>query len=142
VRKLNEILVNVCVYTCFLILLFFFLGFSYEFNSLTSPNELADAYDILVSNQTTLRFTISKLANYFPFIRNIPIDINNKFKSACAVIDRESGNLVKRKNKEAEFGELKGNDLLSVLININKKLPIEERLTDEELKNQVTKSNV
>jgi hypothetical protein len=111
----------------------FFLGFNYEFNSLTSPNELADAYTILVT-PTNLGFIISKLSNYFPFIRSIPIEINRKFNNACAVVNRESEELIKRKLKEAETGELKGSDLLSVLININKTLPIEEKLTDNELK--------
>ncbi|CAB4429412.1 unnamed protein product [Rhizophagus irregularis] len=112
------------------------VGFNYEFNSLTSPNELADAYTILVT-PTNLGFIISKLSNYFPFIRSIPIEINRKFNNACAVVNRESEELIKRKLKEAETGELKGSDLLSVLININKTLPIEEKLTDNELKNQI-----
>ncbi|RGB39336.1 cytochrome P450, partial [Rhizophagus diaphanus] len=65
------------------------------------------------------------------------IEINRKFTNACAVVNRESEELVKRKLKEAETRELKGSDLLSVLININKTLPIEEKLTDKELKNQI-----
>ncbi|GBC32723.2 hypothetical protein RIR_jg12116.t1 [Rhizophagus irregularis DAOM 181602=DAOM 197198] len=85
------------------------VGFNYEFNTLTSPNELANAYNAIVTPPTILHF----------------------------MLDRESKNLVKRKLKEADIGELKGDDLLSVLININKTLPIEEKLTDEELKNQI-----
>ncbi|GET00319.1 cytochrome P450 [Rhizophagus clarus] len=112
------------------------IGFNYEFNSLSSQNELANAYST-ISSQTPLRFIINRLATYFPSIRNIPIKINRDFKDACVIINRESWNLVKIKQKEAEFGELKGTDLLSVLININRKLPIEERMTDDELKNQI-----
>ncbi|CAG8767334.1 uncharacterized protein OCT59_007557 [Rhizophagus irregularis] len=84
------------------------VGFNYEFNSLKSPNELADAYKTLISPPTILHI----------------------------IYKRESKNLVKRKYKEAEIGELK-DDLLSVLIKLNKTLPIEEKLTDEELKYQI-----
>ncbi|CAB4478310.1 cytochrome P450 [Rhizophagus irregularis] len=112
------------------------VGFNYEFNSLKSPNELADAYKTLISPPTILHIIYSRLSYYFPFIRSIPIEINKSFINACAVIERESKNLVKRKYKEAEIGELK-DDLLSVLIKLNKTLPIEEKLTDEELKYQI-----
>ncbi|PKC09567.1 cytochrome P450 [Rhizophagus irregularis] len=118
---------------------FIYLGFNYEFNSLTSSNELADAYAALFSNNTNsaARFFISILSRYIPIVRNIPIDINRKFKNACAVIDRVSKKLMKEKNNEAKNGELKSKDLLSLLININKTLPIEEKLTDEELQYQI-----
>ncbi|PKY30676.1 cytochrome P450 [Rhizophagus irregularis] len=112
------------------------VGFNYEFNSLKSPNGLADAYKTLISPPTILHIIYSRLSYYFPFIRSIPIEINKSFINACAVIERESKNLVKRKYKEAEIGELK-DDLLSVLIKLNKTLPIEEKLTDEELKYQI-----
>jgi hypothetical protein len=82
---------------------------------------------------------ISILSNYAPFVRKIPIDINKKFKEKCSVIDRESKKLVEVKYKEAVNGELKDNDLLSLMINTNKILPIEEKMTDEELKYQVIK---
>jgi cytochrome P450 len=81
------------------------------------------------------------LSNYFPFIRNIPIEQNEKFRKACEVINRVSKKLVEEKYKEAENGGLKNKDLLSLLININKTLPDEEKMTDEELKNQVIKKN-
>ncbi|CAB4387303.1 unnamed protein product [Rhizophagus irregularis] len=110
--------------------------FNYEFNSLKSPNELADAYKTLISPPTILHIIYSRLSYYFPFIRSIPIKINKSFINACAVIERELKNLVKRKYKEAEIGELK-DDLLSVLIKLNKTLPIEEKLTNEELKYQI-----
>jgi len=120
-----------------------FLGFSYEFNSLTSSNELAEAYDSALNKpQTTLRTAITMLVDYLPFLRDIPIDINKSFKNACAVIGRVSKRLVEEKYKKAENGELKEKDVLSLLININKTLPIEEKMTDEELKYQVIKPNI
>ncbi|RIA97843.1 cytochrome P450 [Glomus cerebriforme] len=114
------------------------VGFSYEFNSLTSPNELAEAYDSLMNapNSNT-RLVIGFLSNYIPFIRKIPIDINIKFKEGIATIDRVSKKLIKEKYNEAEKGELEGKDLLSLLININKTLPDEEKMTDDELKYQI-----
>ncbi|CAB4407916.1 unnamed protein product [Rhizophagus irregularis] len=41
------------------------VGFNYEFNSLTSPNELAKAYDYSVTNvpQPALRFAIKKMTD-------------------------------------------------------------------------------
>jgi hypothetical protein len=120
----------------------YFLGFNYEFNSLTSSNELAEAYDsILNSPPTILRMTIILLANYVPFIREIPVDANRKFKNACAVINRVSEKLIEEKYNESKNGKLKSKDLLSLLVNINKTLPIEEKITDEELKYQVIKKN-
>jgi hypothetical protein len=67
--------------------------------------------------------------------------MNVKFKNACAVISRVSKKLVEEKYKEAENGELKNKDLLSLLINTNKALPDEEKMTDEELKNQAIKND-
>ena len=81
------------------------------------------------------------LSNYVPSIREIPIEINKNFKHACAVIERVSKKLMEERYNEAENGDLKGKDLLSLLININKTLPIEEKMTDEELKYQVIKKN-
>src|ERR1043165_3700625 len=108
-----------------LILTFFsILGFNYEFNSLTSKNELADAYS-LVTNRNSLDFLLGILTNYIPYVREIPIDANKKFNYACEVVDRVSRNMVEEKYKNIESAE---NDLLSLLININKTLPTEERL--------------
>jgi len=82
------------------------------------------------------------LGDYLPLLRDIPIDINKRFKNTCAVIGRVSKRLVEEKYKKAENGELKEKDVLSLLININKTLPVEEKMTDEELKYQVIKPNI
>ncbi|PKY39669.1 cytochrome P450 [Rhizophagus irregularis] len=114
------------------------VGFNYEFNSLTSPNVLAEAYASIFNNQlNTLQAAVILLANYIPFLRDIPVDMNVKFKNACATIERESKKLAEKKFKEAENGELENKDLLSLLINTNKTLPDEEKMTHEELKNQI-----
>ncbi|GBB83832.1 hypothetical protein RclHR1_01050006 [Rhizophagus clarus] len=113
------------------------VGFNYEFNCLTSQNELADAYSTLMSSPSILGLLIGRLSNYLPFIRSIPIEANIKFNHARAIVSRESKELIAKKSKESEEGELKGNDLLSILFNINKTLPIEEQMTDEELRNQI-----
>ncbi|GBB94360.1 hypothetical protein RclHR1_02340017 [Rhizophagus clarus] len=114
------------------------VGFNYEFKSLTSPNELAAAYDSILNNpSSTLRIAITLLSNHIPLVRKVPIKMNKKFQHACEVISRVSKKLVEIKYKEAENGELKGKDLLSLLININRTLPIEEKMTDDELKYQI-----
>ncbi|CAB5322819.1 unnamed protein product [Rhizophagus irregularis] len=114
------------------------VGFSYEFNSLTSSNELAAAYESVFNlPASNLRIAISLLANYVPLVRQIPVDINKKFKNACAIIERVSKKLIEEKYNEAKYGELKGKDLLSLLININKTLPDEEKINDTELKHQI-----
>ncbi|GBC26962.2 cytochrome P450 [Rhizophagus irregularis DAOM 181602=DAOM 197198] len=114
------------------------VGFNYEFNSLTSQNELAIAYDSIFNNPvTTLRIVLNLLSNYVPSVREIPLEANKRFKNACATIDRVSKRLVEERYNEAKNGELKGKDLLSLLININNKLPAEEKMTDDELKYQI-----
>jgi hypothetical protein len=77
------------------------------------------------------------LSNYVSLVREIPVEANKKFKNACVVINRVSKRLVEERYNEAKNGELKGKDLLSLLININNTLPTEEKMTDEELKYQV-----
>ncbi|GBB94344.1 hypothetical protein RclHR1_02340001 [Rhizophagus clarus] len=114
------------------------VGFNYEFNSLTSPSELAIAYDSIFNSPVTpLRIALNLLSNYVPWIRKLPLEANIRFKNACAVTDRVSKRLVEERFKEAKNGELKEKDLLSLLININNTLPVEEKMTDEELKYQI-----
>jgi cytochrome P450 len=62
--------------------------------------------------------------------------MNRKFNNAIKVVERVSKKLIEEKKyNESENGE----DLLSLLIKINKTLPIEEKMTDDELKYQVIK---
>ncbi|PKK77878.1 cytochrome P450 [Rhizophagus irregularis] len=114
------------------------VGFNYEFNSLTSPNELAVAYDSIFNSPVTpLRIALNIISNYIPFVREIPLEPNKRFKNACEVSSRVSKRLVEERYNEAKNEELKGKDLLSLLININNKLPAEEKMSDEELKYQI-----
>ena len=114
------------------------LGFNYEFNSLTSQNELAEAYNAVWGlNATSMGMTITVLSSYFPFVRSIPIPVNNRVNNGVKVIERVSENLIKEKEQEAKTNKLEGKDLLSLLININQSLPLEEKMTNEELKYQV-----
>ncbi len=118
-----------------------FLGFNHEFNSLTSPSELANAYGSLMSilHTSTLSFSIGVLSVFVPFIRRIPIDINNKYNYSREVIVRESKRLIDEKYEDDKYNKLNGKDLLSSLVKINKTLPTEEKLTYDELKYQVVK---
>ncbi|CAB5185158.1 unnamed protein product [Rhizophagus irregularis] len=51
------------------------VGFSYEFNSLTSSNELAEAYDSALNGpRSTFQTGVIMLSNYVPFIRDIPVE--------------------------------------------------------------------
>ncbi|CAB5185162.1 unnamed protein product [Rhizophagus irregularis] len=114
------------------------VGFNYEFNSLTSPNELAVAYDSIFNSPVTpLRIALNIISNYIPLVREIPLEPNKRFKNACEVSSRVSKRLVEERYNEAKNEELKGKDLLSLLININNKLPAEEKMSDEELKYQI-----
>ncbi|CAB5346662.1 unnamed protein product [Rhizophagus irregularis] len=84
------------------------VGFSYEFNSLTFSNELATAYNsILNSSPSTLQIAITILSEYVPFIGDIPIGTNVKFKNTCAVISRISKKLVEEKYEEARIWSIK-----------------------------------
>src|ERR1044071_7510299 len=107
-------------------------------NSLTSPSELAEAYNLLVNAKpTVIPITISILSGYIPSIRKLPLVVNKRFNNIRGVIERESGRLIEEKYHDDKNNKLNGNDLLSLLIGINKTLPIDEKLTDDELKYQV-----
>ncbi|CAI2161941.1 15833_t:CDS:2, partial [Funneliformis geosporum] len=114
------------------------VGFSHEFNSLTSPSELAEAYESLFSVSPSISsICLSIVAGYIPFIRKVPIEINKRFNKSTEVIDRESKKLMKEKYNDDKNNKLDGNDLLSLLIKLNKTLPNEEKVTDNELKSQI-----
>src|SRR5207248_727490 len=85
---------------------------------------------------SAFKFGLSILAGFFPYIRKIPIQENKNFNYECEAIDRVSQKLVDDKYKNIKSD---GKDLLSILININKTLPVEEKLSDDELKYQVIK---
>lgn len=85
---------------------------------------------------------INIISNYAPFVRKLPLEVNKKFRKECQIIDRESKKLVEERCKEAENGELKKTDLLSIIINTNKTLPIEEKISKDELKYQVIKKRL
>ena len=91
-----------------------------------------------VSYTSILSFSISLLSVYFPFIRKIPIDINKRYNRSRKVIECESKRLIEEKYIQDKNNKL-GNDLLSLLIKIKKTLPIEEKMTNDELKYQVVK---
>ncbi|CAB4416759.1 unnamed protein product [Rhizophagus irregularis] len=114
------------------------VGFNYEFNSLTSKNELAEAYDTIWNfNSTPLAITITLLSTVIPFIRQIPISTNIRFNNAIKVVERISMKLYEERCQEVKDNKLVGKDLLSLLIMINQDLPIEDKMTDEELKFQI-----
>ena len=102
---------------------------------MTTKNELAEAYGYILK-PSALKFSLSILAGFFPYIRKIPIQENKNFNYAVEAIDRVSQKLVDDKYKNIKSD---GKDLLSILININKTLPVEERLSYDELKYQVIK---
>ena len=111
-----------------------FLGFNYEFNTLTSTSELAKAYNSFTNAPITASLIIfSILSNYIPYIRKIPADVNKKFNNSCKIIDRVSKQLVEEKYNQAKDNKLNDKDLLSLLININETLPVEEKMADDEL---------
>uniref|UniRef100_A0A1D1Z8L8 Cytochrome P450 4F12 n=1 Tax=Anthurium amnicola TaxID=1678845 RepID=A0A1D1Z8L8_9ARAE len=115
------------------------VGFNYGFNSLKSQNELGEAYDSIMNIPITfMDIVISILSNYIPFVRKIPIAVNRRFNNAIEVIERVSKKLIEERHHEAkDDNNLNRNDLLSLLININKTLPDEEKMTDDELKYQI-----
>ena len=95
---------------------------------MTSQNELADAYnDIFNLGHSTLRIIMNLSSNYIPSIRKIPIRANKTFNNACKIIERVSNKLIEEKFNQAKNDKLNENNLISLLININKTLPIEEK---------------
>ena len=89
-----------------------------------------------------LQFILRSLSNQFPSVRKLPINQYKRFNNACGVINRVSTQLVEEKYRKDKNNELNGKDLLSLLINTNKTLPVEEKMTDDELKYQVIKPNI
>ncbi|CAG8479101.1 10322_t:CDS:2 [Racocetra fulgida] len=103
------------------------IGFNYDFNSITSGSELAQAYYVIGT------YTISPLYNalidLFPFIRKLPFSFNVRYNNSLKIIRTISENLV----IEHKNNPIRGKDLLSLLIEANEIAPYNERLTHDEL---------
>jgi hypothetical protein len=107
---------------------------------LTSSSELADAYANLLNfffSPTAFRIILRVLSGRFPFVRKIPTNDYERFNNACKVIERVSKQLIEEKFRKDKNNELNENDLLSIIIKTNKTLPVEEKMTDDELRYQV-----
>ncbi|KAF0542315.1 cytochrome P450 [Gigaspora margarita] len=107
------------------------VGFNYEFNSTTSESELAHAYKALVGRNTS--FLFRTVESFFPFIRKLPIPYYTDFYDSIKTIKKVSEKLI----SEQKNSTIQGKDLLSLLVQSNEKLPVDEQLTHNELISQV-----
>ncbi|CAH1768003.1 8286_t:CDS:2, partial [Entrophospora sp. SA101] len=114
------------------------VGFQYEFNSLSSENELATAYEELFNPKLTFKnFLLMAISDKFKWIRSLPFEANLRLINAVKVTEKISLHLIKEKQKQAQLKKLEGKDLLSLLINSNQDLPPEEKISELELKHQI-----
>ncbi|RHZ54739.1 hypothetical protein Glove_423g12 [Diversispora epigaea] len=115
------------------------VGFNYQFNSLTSENELASAYRMILFNNTRSSFhdLIALLSNFFQIIHKLPIKYNYIIKEASKIIEKVSSKLVNEGLEGVKQSNLQGNDILSVLIKRNVEEKDNEKMTFDELKNQI-----
>ncbi|CAJ0759978.1 9036_t:CDS:2, partial [Entrophospora sp. SA101] len=105
------------------------IGFQYEFNSLSSENELATAYEALFNVKLTFKnFMLMVISNKLKWFRSLPFEENIKMTKSVKVIERISLQLIRERQKQAQLKKLEGKDLLSLLININQDLPPEEKI--------------
>ncbi|CAJ0748091.1 1510_t:CDS:2, partial [Entrophospora sp. SA101] len=110
------------------------IGFQYEFNSLSSENELATAYEALFNVKLTFKnFMLMVISNKLKWFRSLPFEENIKMTKSVKVIERISLQLIRERQKQAQLKKLEGKDLLSLLININQDLPPEEKISENEL---------
>ncbi|CAG8743267.1 5633_t:CDS:2 [Gigaspora margarita] len=93
-------------------------------------SELAEAYDSFVGCFSPLYMALMGL---FPFIRKLPIDLNNRYFGSIKVIHNFSKKLV----AERKTALIKGKDLLSLLVKANEKFPVDQQLTNNELIGQI-----
>ncbi|CAG8586679.1 3942_t:CDS:2 [Cetraspora pellucida] len=107
------------------------VGFNYEFNSITSDSELAQAYHSITNK--TPSFLYMELSNIFPFIKKIPTSYNNQYWDSIKTINNVSEKLI----AEQKNATVRGKDLLSLLIKINENLSVNEQLTHNELRSLV-----
>ena len=104
---------------------------------------MEEAYSSFIRDGlNAFHYIISVLSVYAPFIRKIPTARNKRYNNTRKTIERESKKMMEEKYNDDKNNKLDGVDLLSRLISINKSLPIEEKLTDDELKNQVVKKEI
>ncbi|KAF0538640.1 cytochrome P450 [Gigaspora margarita] len=107
------------------------IGFNYEFNSLKVKSELAKAYEIMSSYNTSPLFGV--LIDFFPFVRKLPFDYNIRYNNSLKIANKISENLV----IEHKNNPIKGKDLLSLLVETNEVIPDYEKLTHDELVSQI-----
>ncbi|CAG8794144.1 171_t:CDS:2, partial [Cetraspora pellucida] len=107
------------------------VGFNYEFNSITSDSELAQAYHSLTNK--TPSFLYLELFNIFPFINKIPTSYNNQYWDSIKTIDNVTEKLI----AEQKNATVLGKDFLSLLIKINENLSVNEQLTHNELRSLI-----
>ncbi|CAG8840905.1 43483_t:CDS:2, partial [Gigaspora margarita] len=107
------------------------IGFDLNFNSISSPSKLAQAYGTMSGSNLSPLYV--GLIDVFPFIRKIPFGINVEYYNAIDTINNIS---------EKIFVETKSNPghkktFISLLIQANENLPDNEKLSDQDLLNQV-----
>ncbi|CAG8556378.1 3068_t:CDS:2, partial [Cetraspora pellucida] len=114
------------------------VGFNYEINSLNSQSELANAYkDATTIDEAPYNLLIFLLSGYFPFVRKIPTNTNVRFMNAVKTVRRISEELVREREKKLAEGELKGKDLLTLIVTMNAALPDDEKMSNNEIKYQI-----
>ncbi|RHZ54763.1 hypothetical protein Glove_423g70 [Diversispora epigaea] len=113
------------------------VGFNYQFNSLTSESELASAYHMIFNTENSFHNLIALLSNSFQIINKLPIKYNYIIKDASKIIEKVSSKLVNEGLERAKQGNLQGNDILSVLIKRNEEGKDNEKMSSDELKNQI-----
>ncbi|KAF0509104.1 cytochrome P450 [Gigaspora margarita] len=115
-----------------------FVGFKYEFNNITSENELSNAYArIFHQKRTVLNVAVSVLVHYIPWIRKLPLPRNREVRRCIKIIEKFSLKLVKERREFFREGKPIGKDLLSLLVSINENLPEVEKMSDTELQYQI-----
>ncbi|TYJ59119.1 hypothetical protein B9479_000108 [Cryptococcus floricola] len=123
-------------------------GFGYDFKTLSEPNNaLSDAYAQMFTAGMNINFKDFVL-NRIPLIRHFPTE-KSRIIASSRKITRDIGAKLVKDKKEAvmasfgddlEKGQDIGKDLLSILIKANMAADLkpEQRLTDEEVLNQIT----
>ncbi|CAG8659584.1 1327_t:CDS:2 [Funneliformis caledonium] len=78
-------------------------GFNFEFNSLTSENELAKAYTMVFIPENRRSIFTRLLSNYIPLIDKLPTEYNIRKREASRIIDQVSTKLVTEKLEKAKL---------------------------------------